>query len=216
MSDLFKKHGRVYNEGEYLFFDGDQGNDMFVIMDGKVDIIKGSKGNEKVLATLIQGDFLGEMAILSNSTRSATAKISSPTAKILVINETTFDSMIRGNIEIAVKMLEKLSNRLFNANTSIENLLLKHSETKVVHYIKKIVEKKITGKEKEVLFEKTVGQVATATFLTEIEVKKVISKLVKIPFFEQVGSSKYMIKNINEFNDFFDYLYKKEKFTGIF
>ncbi len=215
MSELFRNHGNDYKKGDYLFFDGEKGNEMFVIVEGTVDVIKGSRGNEKVLATLRQGDFFGEMAILNNSARSATAKISSETAKILVIDDTTFDSMIRGNVEIAVKMLEKISDRLYNANVTIENLLLKNPETKIVHYMKEMLEKHHPGKV-QTLLSLSIGQIASATFIPELEVKKVISKLTKTTFLDQVGQSKFMIKNINEFNDFFDYLYKKEKFTGIF
>ncbi len=57
MSELFRNHGNNYKKGDYLFFDGEKGNQMFVIVDGTVDVIKGSKGNEKVLATLQKGDF---------------------------------------------------------------------------------------------------------------------------------------------------------------
>ena len=78
---------------------------------------------EKILAILGPGEFFGEMAIISNKPRNATAVVEE-TARLLVIDPKTFEGMIRGNSEIAVRMIKKLAERLSEADAQIENLLL--------------------------------------------------------------------------------------------
>ena len=68
-----------------------------------------------------KGDFFGEIAVLEGLPRTASAE-ALDTSEIIEINSATFDTMIRANIEIAVRMLRKLSNRLQEANRKIELL----------------------------------------------------------------------------------------------
>jgi CRP/FNR family transcriptional regulator, cyclic AMP receptor protein len=55
--------------------------------------------------------------------------------KLLVIDPRTFEAMIRGNVEIAVRLIKKLSDRLQEADEQIENLLLKDPASRVVHFL---------------------------------------------------------------------------------
>ena len=55
--------------------------------------------------------------------------------QLLVIDPKTFEGMIRGNSEIAVRMIKKLAERLDEADSQIENLLLADPGSRVVHQI---------------------------------------------------------------------------------
>ncbi len=66
-----------------------------------------------------KGDFFGEMALIESEPHSASAEALSR-CDLIEINSTLFDKMIRGNIEIAVRMLRKLSVRLRNAERLLE------------------------------------------------------------------------------------------------
>jgi CRP-like cAMP-binding protein len=107
---------------------------MYVIQTGKVNITKKVRDTEKILATLGAGEFLGEMAILNNKPRSAGA-VMAEDGKLLVIDPKTFEAMIRGNVEIAVRLIKKLSDRLQEADEQIENLLLRDPNSRVVHFL---------------------------------------------------------------------------------
>lgn len=131
---LFQKFGREIPRGTVLFAEGDPGKEMYVLQSGKVAISKKVRDVEKVLATLGPGEFFGEMAIISNKPRNATATVAED-AKLLVIDPKTFESMIRGNAEIAVRMIKKLADRLSEADTQIESLLLADPASRVVHQI---------------------------------------------------------------------------------
>lgn len=101
----------IFKKGEIIFKEGDLGTEMFVIQKGKVEIKKKIGIEEKVLSTLEKGDFFGEMAILEGMPRSATA-IAIEDTECIIINEATFDNMIKQNVEIAVRMLRNLSKNL--------------------------------------------------------------------------------------------------------
>lgn len=101
-----------FDAGEVIFEEGDLGTEMYVIQEGEVEIVKELQGEgERQLALLSHGDFFGEMSILEELPRTATARAVSD-CKLLAINGTTFDRMLRKNPEIAVRMMRKLSRRL--------------------------------------------------------------------------------------------------------
>ena len=131
---LFQRFGKAFKKGEVLFKEGDVGKEMFVVQAGKVNITKTVRDTEKVLATLGAGEFFGEMAILNQKPRSAGA-VMADDGKLLVIDSKTFEAMIRGNVEIAVRLIKKLSDRLQEADDQIENLLLRDPGSRVVHFL---------------------------------------------------------------------------------
>lgn len=132
--DLFRRFGREFLRGTVLFREGEPGGEMYVVHQGKVAISKRAGGVEKVLTTLGQGQFLGEMSILNNAPRSATATCVED-CRLLVIDARTFEAMVRGNAEVAVRMIQTLAARLAEADSQIENLLLRDARTRVVHYL---------------------------------------------------------------------------------
>ncbi len=131
---LFQRFGKEFPKGTVLFREGEPGKEMFVLQAGKVAISKKVRDVEKVLAILGPGEFFGEMAIISNKPRNASATVSED-AKLLVIDPKTFEGMIRGNSEIAVRMIKKLADRLSEADAQIENLLLSDPSSRVIHHI---------------------------------------------------------------------------------
>ena len=70
---MFDKFGKVFQPNEILFCEYEPGNDFFLIKEGKVKITKTVGSSVKTLDVLESGDILGEMAILEEQPRSATA-----------------------------------------------------------------------------------------------------------------------------------------------
>jgi CRP-like cAMP-binding protein len=95
---------------------------------------------EKILSSLGPGEFLGEMAILNNKPRSATATCAGD-CKLLQVDAKTFEAMVRSSGEIALRMIKKLAERLQEANEQIENLLLSDASARVVHFLAIAAEK---------------------------------------------------------------------------
>ncbi len=126
--------GKVLPAGTVVFSEGDQGREMYVIQTGKVKIAKHVRDMERVLAVLGDGEFFGEMAIINQKPRSATATAVEET-KLLVIEPETFDDMVRGNSEIAIRLIKILASRLQLADEHIENLMLADPFSRVVRFL---------------------------------------------------------------------------------
>src|SRR5262252_3206810 len=129
---LFQRFGKEFPKGTVPFREGETGKEMFVLQVGRVVITKTVRDTVKTLATLGPGEFFGEMALISNKPRNATAVVEEA-SRLLVIDPKTFEGMIRGNSEIAVRMIKKLAERLSEADAQIENLLLGDPSSRVIH-----------------------------------------------------------------------------------
>jgi len=120
---LFWKFGKDFPKGTVLFREGELGRNMFIIQKGKVQVRKRVGSGEKVLAELGEGEFFGEMALLMGMDRSATVEVIKD-SKILVVTPETFESLLRSNIDIALKMLRKLAARLRASDDHLEVAIL--------------------------------------------------------------------------------------------
>ena len=109
---------RRFSSGDVIFHEGDLGTEMYIVQDGQIEILRqGSEGPQR-LALLEKGDFFGEMAILDELPRTATAAAVSD-ARLVEINGATFDEMLRANPEIAIRIMRKLSLRVRQADEQL-------------------------------------------------------------------------------------------------
>lgn len=98
-------HRRTYETGEIIFHENDPGVGMYIIEEGHVNITLGKQ--EKLLAVLSNGEFFGEIALLSETPRTATA-VSVNQSKMLGF----FQSDLFGLLETDPKMGNKIMHRL--------------------------------------------------------------------------------------------------------
>ena len=89
--------------GDIIFSEGDIGTEMFIIQSGIVELFKSIGGETRVLATLEKGDFFGEMSVLEDVPRNASARAKTD-VEVVRINGATFDTMLKSNTEIAIRM----------------------------------------------------------------------------------------------------------------
>jgi CRP-like cAMP-binding protein len=112
----------LYNAGERIFSQGELGTEMFIVQEGEVEIVKHIGGQSHVLSRLEKGDFFGEMAVLEALPRTADA-VAVTEVKVVAINGSRFDEMLRKNPEVAVRIIRKYSKRLREANLLLEKLV---------------------------------------------------------------------------------------------
>jgi CRP-like cAMP-binding protein len=107
-----------------VFFENEQGDFFFMILEGRIKVtILGDDGREVILSMLGSGDFFGEMALLDNEPRSATA-IAVEESELLSLHRTDFQAVISDNREIMAALIRILSARLRRANHQISTLAL--------------------------------------------------------------------------------------------
>ncbi len=117
-----KGHLVEVKEGDYVFREGDLGTEMYIINEGKVEILNQVGDEEQLLALLEKGDFFGEMSVLEDLPRAASARAATD-VRLLQINGSTFDQLLQGNPEIAVRMMRKLSRRLRETDELLKGFL---------------------------------------------------------------------------------------------
>ena len=98
---------REFPAGEELIREGESGRSFYVLLDGTVEISRGSEN----LGTRSAGDFLGEIALLARSARTASVTTTSQ-VKALVISDRAFRSLLGRQPELQLKVLEAMGERL--------------------------------------------------------------------------------------------------------
>lgn len=215
MSDdkLYDRFGKQMPPGTVLFREGETGKEMYVIQSGRVRISKSVRDVEKTLTILGPGEFFGEMAILNNKPRSASATIEDE-AKVLVIDPKTFEAMVRGNAEIAVRMIKKLAARLQEADEQIENLLLKDHNSRVVHFLSAMATRQGQQVEGGTLVDISVKDLAGKVGLEVEPVNEVLNKLIRAKLV-RITETGLLIHDPSKLREFLEFLEMKEKFGDI-
>lgn len=102
-------YDRVYESGEEVFLADQPGAAMFVILSGQVEIVLEQKNtNGTRVATLGKGDFFGELALLDNSPRSATARAMQK-SDIVAIFRADLEKMVQNDPLVAAKIIKQLA-----------------------------------------------------------------------------------------------------------
>ena len=96
-----------FRAGKVLTREGDRGREFFVLIEGAAEVRKSGRK----INTMGDGDFFGEIALVSNVPRTATVTTTSP-VRALVIRDTEFRTLLRESSEIQRKVLETLADRL--------------------------------------------------------------------------------------------------------
>jgi CRP-like cAMP-binding protein len=97
---------RSYREGEVVFQARDPGITMYIVQEGCVDIIH--EASQRILASLKEGEFFGEIALLNETPRSATALVKAPTI-LLGVSQPDLLDLFHRNTRLGVKVLIPLS-----------------------------------------------------------------------------------------------------------
>jgi CRP-like cAMP-binding protein len=118
---LFRQFGRIYPKDQYIFKEGDEGREMYYILQGRVRLEKRTGQVKKVLAELETGAYFGEMSALIDAPRTASA-IASEDCHLAAIDGDTFRHLIRDNGEMSLFMLQEFSQRIKNTNAALEEL----------------------------------------------------------------------------------------------
>ncbi len=205
-TQLFSRFGKQIPANTVLFHEGDAGEQMYILQSGKVKISKRIRGVEKTLATLDKGEFFGEMAILNDKPRSATAETLEP-CDMLVIDRKTFDALIRGNAEIAVRFIKRLADRLREANDQMESLMIKDNTSRLVSILAKHVREQKTQGE----FSMTIEDLAGLAGIEGAQARSILEKLANVRIIE-VSGDKVHIKNQEQVDRLVRYLEMREIF----
>src|SRR3984893_8086192 len=105
-----------YEVSDVIFEEGSVGRDLFVVLEGKIDIVKQTGAGKTLIVTLGKGEFFGEMAVIDGSSRSATAIAAAPNTRGMRLNHTRFVYLVSQQPAFALMIMDALSKRLRASN----------------------------------------------------------------------------------------------------
>ena len=105
-----------FDVGDVIFEEGSTGRELYVVLDGKVDIAKVNGASKAVIVSLGKGEFFGEMAVIDGSSRSATAIAASAGTRVMRINHARFVYLVSQQPAFALMIMDALSKRLRVSN----------------------------------------------------------------------------------------------------
>ncbi len=213
MSDpLFARFGREYQPGEVLFREGEAGEVMFVIQSGAVRISKAIGGEDKMLAVLGPGEFLGEMAILNGKPRTATATVLEP-ARCLVIEAKTLEQMVARNAEIALRLIKKLAKRLDSADTLVEILMHRDPKARVMLALARHADAFGEHTETGIRVRTNAVELAREVGVAEDVARDVVARLRRLHLVTEDDGS-LIVADVARLQDFLEFLEMPQKFGG--
>jgi len=106
-------------ETEVLCRQGDPGDALFIVTGGRIRLsTTDPSGNEKVLTYFTDGQFFGEMSLLTGDPRSATA-VAESDSQLLVLDKYAFDDLLASHAQIMREMLKVVSQRTLQTNQQL-------------------------------------------------------------------------------------------------
>jgi CRP-like cAMP-binding protein len=114
---------RTYPKNTMVFSEGQPGKELYIIQRGSVQITKIVDDNEVLLALLKPGDIFGEMSLIENKPRSASA-IAHDDAVLLAVNKANFQRMVTQQPQIITRLTQLLAERIWFIYKQLANTLL--------------------------------------------------------------------------------------------
>ena len=112
--------------GQMVFRMGDQGDKMFVVETGKVELFLQDQADDRVdLGIADAGDFFGELSFLSSEPRSTSAKALENT-KVLAIDQHDLEMLVKAHPQSALDMMGALSKRLHDSNRIVQQRVVRN------------------------------------------------------------------------------------------
>jgi hypothetical protein len=105
---------RLYDDGEVIAEQGDEGSEMYIIVSGAVAVVARSGETIRVIATRSSGDVVGEMSLMTSEPRIA-GLVAEGAVRVLSIDRRRFDSILRERPDTSIAVIQVLCRRLAEA-----------------------------------------------------------------------------------------------------
>jgi CRP/FNR family cyclic AMP-dependent transcriptional regulator len=201
-SDAFNRFRKTFQAGDVIFCEYEPGDNFYMIQSGRVQIVKIFEDVEKTIAVLNPGEIFGEMAILEEAPRSATAIAMDPVTA-LEFNQENFEILLQGNPQVALTLLKMFSIRVHDQKRKFQILTLDDVEAKVADVFLMLAEHEPvdTSEVEKMEFRTTVDDVAHWAGISPEKCRQVINHFVNQRRIE-LYPERIVVRNINDFDRF--------------
>jgi CRP-like cAMP-binding protein len=119
--------GKVYLDGETIIRQGDEGDCMYVIQEGTVEVIQHHGDTEIELGTMSAGDFFGEMALFQKETRAASVRARGE-VRAMTVDKKTLLRRVKEDPLLAYNLVQTMSNRIRELHVKLSAALFDDKE----------------------------------------------------------------------------------------
>jgi CRP/FNR family transcriptional regulator len=135
---------KVFQKDSVIFCEFEPGKELYIIREGKVKIIKSDKNAEMMLALLGEGDIFGELAIISDKPRNATA-ISYTRCRLTPVNRETLVLLMNRSPDVVNRIFASLCQRIWFTFIRMEAQLYRKPITRIYAFLEnKLREEKVS------------------------------------------------------------------------
>ncbi|MEI0508769.1 Crp/Fnr family transcriptional regulator [Brachyspira intermedia] len=210
MDNNLSSHTKKYNTDDVIFLEYEKGDKFYLVQSGSVKITKVIKDVEKLLDIVYAGEFFGEMAILEDTTRSASAIANEPTV-LLELRKENFQSILANNTVMALKLSKTFAKRIFDAKRRL--LILQLNETDLRVYDCLLLLAELQNIPRDHYYEPqelnaTINDIANWCGVKVVDVQKVLNTLVKAGKID-IRTNTIYVKNLKEIQRQIDLKRKK-------
>lgn len=199
---MFERFAVTFQPNDIIFCEYEPGDTFYLIQSGRVQIVKIMGDIEKTIDILQPGEIFGEMAILEEAPRSATA-IAADQVKALEFNRTNFEVLMQGNPQIAFKLLKLFTKRIYDQKRRFMILTLEDVQARVADVFLMLSETQPGdgGTEDEKSFAASVDDIAHWAGMSVDKCRQVLNHFVTQRRVE-IFQDRIVVKNINDFARF--------------
>jgi len=169
---------RHFNNGQVIFHHGDPGGLLYIISRGKVKITHSTpEGQEALLAILGVGDFFGELALLDDSPRSATAEALEHT-ETLTLHRADFMRFIKSNPDFAMQVLQTMARHIRRLNSQLSDIFFLDLPGRLARTLLLLAEQHGRSADDGLLIDLTLTQtdLAEMTGATRVSINKTLGR----------------------------------------
>ena len=200
--EVFERFAKTFAAGDIIFCEYEPGDAFYLIQNGRVQISKIMGSIEKTIDILQPGEVFGEMAILEEAARSASA-IALDEVKCLEFNRANFEILMKGQPQIALKLLRLFSKRIYDQRRRFMILTLDDVQAKVGDVFLMLDEWNSTAEPEDDkrVFDITASDVAHWAGISVDKAQEVLNHFVSQRRAE-LFKDRIVITNINELSRF--------------
>jgi len=199
---MFGRFAQTYQSGDIIFCEYEPGDTFYLIQSGRVQIVKIMDDIEKNVDILQPGEIFGEMAILEEAPRSASA-VAIDKVVALEFNRANFEILMKGNPQIALKLLKLFTKRIYDQKRRFMILTLDDIQARVADVFIMLAETQPADDPdvNERIFKTTVDDIAHWAGMSPDKCKQILQHFAnqrRIELYED----RIVVKNINDFGRF--------------
>jgi CRP-like cAMP-binding protein len=202
MAGNIAAQGTTYKDGQMIFSEFERGDGFYLILSGKVELVRIVGDVSKTLDVLHKTEMFGEMSMLEDSPRSASA-IALGETRLMKFDSTNFQNLVLSNPQLSIKLLKMFVKRIYDAKRRYMILTLNEPNARVADVFLMLDETTISDsaaiETHRRVFTTTVENIARWGGLSLSAAKDSIAYYTKLGYME-VLPDRIVLKDINNFS----------------